>query len=124
MQVDSYSIRTALPSPPSAVPGGKSVAPADSGSSPEVAVAASGHESHQPAVNSSKLEKVIDSIQEAVNNANISLQFSQDEESGSIVITLVDQSSGETVEQIPSKAVLHLAAVLGKLQGQIFDRKA
>lgn len=123
MQVDSYSIRTALPTPPSAGTGGKSVASADSGSSPEVAVAAR-HESALSAENSGKLEKVIDSIQEAVNNANISLLFSQDEESGSIVIKLVDQNSGETVEQIPSKAVLHLAAVLGKLQGQIFDRKA
>lgn len=122
MQVDSYSIRTALPTPPSAGTGGKSVASADKAPAPEITVSA--HESHPSASNSSKLEKVIDSIQEAVSNANISLQFSQDEESGSIVITLVDQNSGETVEQIPSKAVLHLAAVLGKLQGQIFDRKA
>lgn len=119
MQVDSSFIRLSLPSPSAA--GGKSVTTADSDSSPDVTAAAR-HD--VPAQNSSKLGKVIDSIQEAVGNANISLQFSQDEESGSIVIKLVDQNSGEMVEQIPSKAVLHLAAVLGKLQGQIFDRKA
>ena len=123
MQVESYSIRSPLPAPPLAVAGGKSVTGAEGDSSPDVAVAAQGHEA-QTAAHSGKLEKVIDSIQEAVKDSNISLQFSHDEDSGSIVITLVDQTSGETVQQIPSKAVLHLAAALGKLQGQLFDRKA
>lgn len=123
MQVESYSIRSPLPSPPP-VANGKSVTGAEGDSSPDVAVAAQGHEAQAAAAHSGKLEKVIDSIQEAVKDSNISLQFSHDEDSGSIVITLVDQTSGETVQQIPSKAVLHLAAALGKLQGQLFDRKA
>ena len=124
MQVESYSIRSPLPAPPLAVAGGKAITGAEGDSSPEVAVATQGHETQASATHSGKLEKVIDSIQEAVKDSNISLQFSHDEDSGSIVITLVDQTSGETVQQIPSKAVLHLAAALGKLQGHLFDRKA
>jgi flagellar protein FlaG len=63
-------------------------------------------------------------LEEAVKVANISLNFSRDEETGNIVIKLVDQTSGETVQQIPSEATLHLSAALSKLQGQIFDTKA
>ena len=63
-------------------------------------------------------------FEEAVKVANISLNFSRDEETGAIVTKLVDQTSGETVQQIPTEASLHLAAAIGKLQGQILDTKA
>lgn len=66
----------------------------------------------------------LQSLEEAVAVANISLNFSRDEDTGSIVIKLVDQTSGETVQQIPSEATLHLSAALSKLQGQIFDKTA
>ncbi|MBS1812400.1 MAG: flagellar protein FlaG [Acidobacteria bacterium] len=125
MQVESYSIRSALPSTPAVASGSKSaISGADGASLPDVPVAGQGGETQAAPAPDGKLEKVIDSIQEAVKSSNISLEFSRDEDSGSIVIKLVDQTSGEAVQQIPSKAVLHLAAVLGKLQGQIFDRKA
>lgn len=125
MQVESYSIRSALPSTPAVASGSKSaISGADGESLPDVPVAGQGGENQAAPAPDGKLEKVIDSIQEAVKSSNISLEFSRDEDSGSIVIKLVDQTSGEAVQQIPSKAVLHLAAVLGKLQGQIFDRKA
>jgi flagellar protein FlaG len=70
------------------------------------------------------LEKAIHAIDEAVKEANLSLDFSRDDETGAIVIKLIDQQTGEAVQQIPSVARLHLAAALGKLQGQIFSRKA
>ena len=125
MQVESFSIRSALPAPPQGVSGSKSASTgADSESSPDVLTAGQGSENTVSSEQPGKLEKVIDSIQEAVKGSNISLQFSRDDDSGAIVIKLVDQTSGEAIQQIPSKAVLHLAAVLGKLQGQIFDRKA
>ena len=45
-------------------------------------------------------------------------------DTGTIVIKMVDQLSGETVQQIPSEALLRLSAALGKTQGQLFDQKA
>ena len=60
----------------------------------------------------------------AVQDENIALNFSRDEETGTIVVKLIDQTSGETVQQIPAEALLHLSAALGKLQGQLFDRRA
>jgi flagellar protein FlaG len=77
-----------------------------------------------PAQDTAQLEQVSKRIQEAIQETNISLNFSRDEESGTIVIKLVDQLTGEAIQQIPSEAALRLAAALGKLQGQFFNQKA
>lgn len=63
-------------------------------------------------------------VAEAVKESQIDLQFSRDDDTGTIVIKMVDQLSGETVQQIPSEALLRLSAALGKTQGQLFDQKA
>jgi len=63
-------------------------------------------------------------IQQELEKFDISLKFSRDSETGTTVVALVNDITGETLRQIPSDASLHLASVLGKLQGKIFNRKA
>jgi flagellar protein FlaG len=70
------------------------------------------------------IEETLRSVDEAVKPYNIALNFSRDEETGTIVIKLVDQTTGETVSQIPAEVRLHLTASLGKLQGRLINRKA
>lgn len=70
------------------------------------------------------VEDALHTLEKAVEGSNIALNFSRDDETGSIVVKLVDQTSGETVQQIPSEALLHLSASLGKLQGKVFNQKA
>ena len=70
------------------------------------------------------IEQAIKSLADAVQDYDITLNFSRDEETGAIVIKLIDQQSGETVQQIPTEVTLRLSAALGKLQGQLFSRKA
>jgi flagellar protein FlaG len=77
-----------------------------------------------PPERTTDVEEVLHTLEEAVQEANITLNFSRDEETGVIVVKLVDQASGETVQQIPAEALLHLSAALGKLQGQLFDQTA
>lgn len=69
-------------------------------------------------------EEVARSLAEVVQASQIELKFSRDDDTGTIVIKMVDQQSGETVQQIPSEALLHLSAALGKTHGQLFDQKA
>ena len=69
-------------------------------------------------------EEAAQAVAEAVKEAQIDLQFSRDDDTGTIVIKMVDQVSGDTVQQIPSEALLRLSAALGKTQGQLFDQKA
>ncbi len=70
------------------------------------------------------VEDAMRALNEAAEPFAISLQFNRDDETGTIVIKMIDRRTGEVVQQIPHEAMLHLSAVLGKLQGQIFDRKA
>ena len=77
-----------------------------------------------PQKDAAQLEKVTKQIQDAIQDSDITLNFSHDEESGAIVIKWVDQRSGEAIQQIPSETSLRLAAVLGKLQGQFINQKA
>lgn len=69
-------------------------------------------------------ERSFQKLSEAARKFDISLKFSRDEQTGSIVMEMVDQRSGETVRQIPSELSLHLTAVFGKAQGNVFDRHA
>jgi uncharacterized FlaG/YvyC family protein len=73
-------------------------------------------------------EKDVAEAVRALNKAtapyDIALHFSEDEETGAIIIKMVNQETGELVHQIPDEAQLHLSAVLGKLQGQLFARDA
>jgi uncharacterized FlaG/YvyC family protein len=58
---------------------------------------------------------------QALEQYNISLKFTRDEETGTIVIEMIDQTSGETLLQFPNEARLHVAAALSKLQGKIVN---
>lgn len=69
-------------------------------------------------------EEAARSLTEMAKASQIELQFNRDDDTGTIVIKMVDQKSGETVQQIPSEALLRLSAALGKTQGQLFDQKA
>jgi uncharacterized FlaG/YvyC family protein len=81
-------------------------------------------ESAAPPADSREVESAIRSIEDVVREQNIYLKFSRDSGSGTMVLELIDQTSGEPVLQIPSEVQLRLAEVLGKLQGNIFNQKA
>jgi uncharacterized FlaG/YvyC family protein len=76
-----------------------------------------------PAEQKPNLEQTAQELSEVLSAHNISLKFSQDKDSGSVVIEMID-GNGEKLRQIPSEVTLRLSAVLGKLQGKFFDRLA
>jgi uncharacterized FlaG/YvyC family protein len=77
-----------------------------------------------PSERGADVEESLRTLAEAMQPANLELNFSRDDETGTIVIKLVDQITGEAVQQIPAEALLRLSASLGKLQGQLFDQQA
>src|SRR5258705_2972599 len=66
-------------------------------------------------------DKTLKELGQAVERFNVSLKFTKDQDTGKIVIEMIDQTSGETLLQIPNEATLHLAANLSELQGKIFN---
>ena len=69
-------------------------------------------------------EQSLRSIGETLEAFRISLNFSRDEETGAVVVRLMEEGTGEMIRQIPSEAALKLATAFGKLQGLIFNRRA
>ena len=72
-------------------------------------------------VQAQEIDHVLSNLAAAIQPFDIALKFSKDAETGAIVIEMINQRTGETLQQIPNEAMLHVSAVLGKLQGQIFD---
>ena len=54
---------------------------------------------------------------------NVDLQFSVHKASGKIMVTVVDESTGKVVREIPQSEILELAAKMDEMVGMIFDQK-
>ena len=54
---------------------------------------------------------------------NVNLQFSVHKASGKVMVTVVDESTGKVVREIPSHEILDLATKMDEMVGMIFDQK-
>ena len=54
---------------------------------------------------------------------NVDLQFSLHKASGQMMVTVIDESTGKVVREIPSREILELAAKMDEMVGMIFDQK-
>jgi flagellar protein FlaG len=66
-------------------------------------------------------------VADAQRNLNvmhdIALKFSVHKASGKMMVTVVDESTGKVVREIPSHEILELAAKMDEMVGMIFDQK-
>lgn len=91
---------------------------------PPVHFPSPGESAGASAEESAELERSLRSLGQTLADSRISLNFSRDEESGALVVRMVDDGTGETIRQLPSEAALRLANAFGKLQGLIFKGEA
>ncbi len=72
-----------------------------------------------------QLSAAVDSINQAMQQAQQSLEFSVDSATKATVVTMKDTSTGQVVGQYPSKAVLAIAQAVEQQQpGALFKLKA
>jgi flagellar protein FlaG len=76
------------------------------------------------AVDRGKIQDAVDAVNAKLQDTSTRLKITRDDESGGMIVQIVNQTTGETLRQIPSAEMLHLSASLGKLQGKLFNRKA
>lgn len=69
-------------------------------------------------------DETMHELVKVVEQLNVSLKFHRDTETGTIVVEMIDQKSGETLQQFPNAARLQIAATLTKLQGKILNVQA
>lgn len=65
----------------------------------------------------------LEKLKTVLAESNITLKFSQDNDTKELVVKLVDNKTGEAIRQIPSEISLKLASIFVKMQGQFVDTK-
>ncbi len=68
-------------------------------------------------------EKVADIQKNLQLNSNVDLAFSVNQDSGDIVITVRDESTGKVIREIPSEEMRNLASKIDSMAGLILDLK-
>ena len=71
-----------------------------------------------------QLAKAVDEMNERSELLRRNLQFSVDDDSGRMVIKVVDSQTDEVIRQIPKEEVLEIARSLETAEGLLFQAKA
>jgi flagellar protein FlaG len=77
----------------------------------------------EPKPNAKDLREAIKEIQKAVGN-NTNLQFSVDEDTGRMIVSVIDAETRQIVRQIPSEEVMRMARTVDRMQGLLVNGKA
>ncbi len=73
---------------------------------------------------SSRMRGLVDDVQKNLNMIhNVDLHFSVHEASGEIMVTVMEESTGEVIREVPPSEILNLAAKLDEMVGLIFDQE-
>jgi uncharacterized FlaG/YvyC family protein len=62
-------------------------------------------------------------LKETLAQHEISMKISKDESTGQIIVKLIDDKTGEEVQQFPTEASLKLSEVFTKIQGQFLEKR-
>ena len=94
---------------------------------PTQSVSASG-ESEQASNESQNIEtevtKAISQIQIMMDLRNRSVSFTRDQETGTDIIKVIDDNTGDTIRQMPSEELLTFMKNLTRMLGTFLDEKA
>ena len=88
--------------------------------------AKSGREGGEPAqggVTGDPLAKALDDINQRLQAWSTAMRFDVDEDSQRVVVSIVDQATGEVLRTVPSDAVIQVARMIVQLQGQSVSTK-
>ena len=76
---------------------------------------------HQPSADAAN--KALDEVNGQLRAWSTGMQFKFDEEAQRIVVSIVDNHSGEVLRTVPSEAVLQVAKMIVQMQGQGVDTR-
>ncbi len=71
-----------------------------------------------------QVKEAVDQIQKFTQTLTQNLKFSIDEDTGKMVIKIVDAQTQEVIRQMPSEEAIKIASALGKIQGLLFNGHA
>lgn len=72
----------------------------------------------------SSLEKALESVNSNLQAWSTGMRFEMDEDAQRLVVSIVDNETGEVLRTVPSDAVLRVAKMIVQLQGSGIDARA
>lgn len=70
------------------------------------------------------LDETLEDLNARMQAWSTGLRFTVDEDAQRVVVSIVDNNTGEVIRTVPSDAVLKVAKMIVQLQGQVVDTKA
>lgn len=81
-------------------------------------------ENQETAMQPAALQELAEDVQTNLKIMHdVDLNFSVHESSGQVMVTVVNEVTGEKIREIPPKELLNLAAKFDEMIGMIFDQK-
>lgn len=62
-------------------------------------------------------------LKQALAESDISLNFRRDDDTGRLVVEMINNTTGEPVMQIPNEVSLRLSEMFSKVQGNLFEAR-
>ena len=84
----------------------------------------SASEARSEPVSREQLNQAIKATKDFVGSINSSLDFSVDEDTGSVVVKVIDKETKEVIRQFPSEEMLSIAKALDSIKGLLVKQKA
>ena len=75
-------------------------------------------------VSDADVRAATDTLNRFMANTSRNLQFSVDDDSGKIVVKVVDPATKEVIRQFPSEEAIAISQSLDKMQGLLLDEEA
>lgn len=70
-----------------------------------------------------KTQKLVEEVQSYLDNINIQLSFDIHDETGEMVVQVLERETGDLIRQIPPEDLLDLKDKLSELRGVLFHQK-
>ena len=68
-------------------------------------------------------EKIAEAIKHFVSSMDVKLNFQIHDDTGTIMVRVINEETGEVVREIPPSQILDLAARIDKMIGALFDAR-
>uniref|UniRef100_UPI0033413063 flagellar protein FlaG n=1 Tax=Castellaniella defragrans TaxID=75697 RepID=UPI0033413063 len=77
-----------------------------------------------PSARRSSLDKALESLNSSLEAWATGMRFEMDEDAQRLVVSIIDNTTGEVLRTVPSDAVLRVAKMIVQLQGAGIDTRA
>jgi flagellar protein FlaG len=78
----------------------------------------------EPAANQKEIQKAIEQIQVMMEVRDRSISFKQDRQTGTDIIKIMDDKTGDVIRQMPSEELLTFMKNLTRMLGALVDEKS